>query len=196
MLFFNYLMIMALSVSALIVSFIVIFSSTIVSVFAYGILSLFLTTMYLVLCAPDVAITEAAVGSAISTMFFLMAIRAIENNISHKQKHEKKERIKISLKNATIVKSSIVFCLFVLMIYIGVSDAFIEIGKLGNAVNFESSNYYIEHSYQETGVKNIVTSVLASYRGFDTLVENLVIMTSAIGVYFILKTKDAEEDVN
>ena len=39
----------------------------------------------------------------------------------------------------------------------------------------------------ETGVPNVVTSVLASYRGFDTLGEVIVVFTAAIGVLSILK---------
>jgi len=194
MLFFNYLMIMFFSLSSLIVAFVVIFSSTVVSIFAFSILSLFATIMYLILSAPDVAITEAAVGSAISTIFFLMTIRAVENNIDIKNSNNKKERFKISIYNARVIKSSMLFAILIIIIFIGMSDAFIEIGKLEDKINFISSDYYIQNSYNETGVYNMVTSVLASYRGFDTFIENLVIMTSAIGASFILTTKDEENN--
>jgi multicomponent Na+:H+ antiporter subunit B len=45
---------------------------------------------------------------------------------------------------------------------------------------------YIEESGREIGVPNIVTSVLASYRGYDTLGETVVIFTAAIGVMILL----------
>ena len=45
---------------------------------------------------------------------------------------------------------------------------------------------YIEQSGQEIGVPNIVTSVLASYRGFDTLGEVAVVFTAGIGVMLLL----------
>ena len=38
----------------------------------------------------------------------------------------------------------------------------------------------------ETGVPNIVTAVLASYRGFDTFGETTVVFTAAIGVMILL----------
>ena len=41
---------------------------------------------------------------------------------------------------------------------------------------------YIADAPRETGVPNIVTVVLASYRGFDTLGEVMVIFTAGIGV--------------
>jgi len=45
---------------------------------------------------------------------------------------------------------------------------------------------YIGQGYEETGVPNIVTAVLASYRGFDTLGEVTVIFTAGIGVLLLL----------
>lgn len=49
---------------------------------------------------------------------------------------------------------------------------------------------YIEKAKEETGVKNIVTSVLADYRGYDTLGEVIVIFTAGISVILLLKRKD------
>jgi multicomponent Na+:H+ antiporter subunit B len=48
------------------------------------------------------------------------------------------------------------------------------------------ANRYIEKSGAEVGLPNIVTSVLASYRGFDTLGETAVVFTAAIGVLAII----------
>jgi multicomponent Na+:H+ antiporter subunit B len=45
---------------------------------------------------------------------------------------------------------------------------------------------YIEQSYADTRTPNIVTSVLADYRGYDTLGETVVILTAGIAVILIL----------
>jgi multicomponent Na+:H+ antiporter subunit B len=45
---------------------------------------------------------------------------------------------------------------------------------------------YINDSIKETGVPNVVTSVLADYRGYDTLGETTVIFTAGIGVMLLL----------
>jgi multicomponent Na+:H+ antiporter subunit B len=45
---------------------------------------------------------------------------------------------------------------------------------------------YVEQSYPETRTPNIVTSVLADYRGYDTLGETVVILTAGIAVMLIL----------
>jgi multicomponent Na+:H+ antiporter subunit B len=46
---------------------------------------------------------------------------------------------------------------------------------------------YIERAVEETGVPNIVTAVLADYRGYDTLFETAVIFTAGIAVLMLLR---------
>ena len=46
--------------------------------------------------------------------------------------------------------------------------------------------HYLERSVPDTGVPNVVTSVLASYRGFDTLGEVVVIFTAGIAVLLLI----------
>jgi multicomponent Na+:H+ antiporter subunit B len=48
---------------------------------------------------------------------------------------------------------------------------------------------YIERTVEETGVPNMVTSVLASYRGYDTLGEVTVIFTAGISVILLLRRR-------
>ena len=53
---------------------------------------------------------------------------------------------------------------------------------------------YIEQSFNETDVPNMVTAVLADYRGFDTLGEVTVIFTGALAVLLILRTERKEDE--
>ena len=46
---------------------------------------------------------------------------------------------------------------------------------------------YIEKTLPETGVPNAVTSVLADYRGYDTMFETSVIFTAGIAVMMLLR---------
>jgi len=48
---------------------------------------------------------------------------------------------------------------------------------------------YIEKTLEETAVPNVVTSVLADYRGFDTLFETTVIFTAGLACFFLLRTQ-------
>lgn len=190
MLFFNYLLIMIFAVSSVFISCVAIFSSTVVSIFATSILSLFMTIIYIILVAPDVAITEAAVGSAISTIFFLLGVKAIRKNASTPKIKEKVQRLGISFYQASMLKSPLLSVLMLGAIFAGIADAFIEVTKISDEGIKRSYDFYIQNSYNDTGIRNIVTNILASYRGFDTMIENLVITVAAIGVIFILKQKD------
>jgi len=49
------------------------------AVISSGLASLFAAVVYVVLAAPDVAMTEASIGSGLSTMIFLYAIRKTRN---------------------------------------------------------------------------------------------------------------------
>ena len=53
--------------------------------------------------------------------------------------------------------------------------------------------YYIEHGHAETGATNLVTAVLADYRGYDTFGELTVIFTAGVGCLLILRSWDDQE---
>ena len=61
-------------------------------------------------------------------------------------------------------------------------------------IHHHVADRYIEESGRETGVPNIVTSVLASYRGFDTFGETTVIFTAGIAVLLVLGRSRAAKD--
>lgn len=48
------------------------------------------------------------------------------------------------------------------------------------------SPYYIENAYLDTGASNLVTAVLISYRGFDTLGETIVIFIAGLATLSIV----------
>lgn len=50
------------------------------------------------------------------------------------------------------------------------------------------SPYYIEQAIPDTSVPNIVTAVLADYRGYDTMFETAVVFTAGIACIFLLRT--------
>jgi multicomponent Na+:H+ antiporter subunit B len=56
------------------------------------------------------------------------------------------------------------------------------------------SPYYIEESLKETSVPNLVTSVLADYRGYDTMFETVVIFCAGITVLTILRRTFVSKD--
>jgi len=65
-----------------------------------------------------------------------------------------------------------------------------ELSKLGH--------YYVENGPQELGAPNLVTAVVVTYRGLDTLGEVTVLFISAAGVGLLLRRtrrKDDDEDL-
>jgi multisubunit Na+/H+ antiporter MnhB subunit len=48
---------------------------------------------------------------------------------------------------------------------------------------------YIEKTLEETKVPNAVTSVLADYRGYDTMFETSVIFTAGVAVLMLLRRR-------
>ncbi|MCP4752810.1 MAG: Na(+)/H(+) antiporter subunit B [Proteobacteria bacterium] len=50
------------------------------------------------------------------------------------------------------------------------------------------SPYYIEKSIEDTAVPNMVTAVLADYRGYDTMFETTVIFAAGLACFFLLRT--------
>jgi len=57
------------------------------------------------------------------------------------------------------------------------------------------SPYYIETSIKDTTVPNIVTAVLADYRGYDTMFETTVIFTAGIACFFLLRVSRRKPEV-
>lgn len=55
------------------------------------------------------------------------------------------------------------------------------------------SPMYIEKSLEQTSVPNIVTAVLADYRGYDTMFETTVIFGAGVVCFFLLRTPRKDE---
>ena len=139
--------------------------------FLAGGLSLLAASLYMILNAPDVAFTEAAVGAGISTVFFLMAIRAVGE-----------QRIYTAVMKVPALLLSLIIGA---LVYYSMLDL-PQLSDADLALHAYVAHYYLEHSMTDIGIPNVVSSVLASYRGMDTLGEAAVIFTAGVGVLIIL----------
>ncbi|HIM25932.1 MAG TPA: DUF4040 domain-containing protein [Rhodospirillales bacterium] len=137
-----------------------------------GLFSLTAAVLYVILDAVDVAFTEAAVGAGISTVLMLgtLALTSSEERV------EKSGGSKWALVLVVVTGCVLVY---------GTLDM-PPFGDPTAAIHHHVAPYYLEKSGQEIGLPNVVTSVLASYRGYDTLGEVFVIFTAAIGVLLII----------
>ena len=148
-----------------------------------GIYSLLSAGLFTVMDAVDVAFTEAAVGAGISTVLMLATLAFVGSRV-------KTPQIRISDITAKVPARRPVFPLVVVL----VTGAILIYGTLDmpaygnpdNPIHHHVAPRYLEDSQHEIGVPNVVTSVLASYRGFDTFGEITVVFTAAIGVMILL----------
>ncbi|MBR9835922.1 MAG: DUF4040 domain-containing protein [Alphaproteobacteria bacterium] len=137
-----------------------------------GIYSLVSATWFVALDAVDVAFTEAAVGAGISTALFLGAMVLTSRTA------------KVERGAAQIVPLLVVIATGAILVY-----ATIDLPGFGDAMS-PANTYvgveYVERTKAEIGVPNIVTAVLASYRGFDTLGETGVVFAAGLAVVLLL----------
>ena len=134
----------------------------------YGLLS---ASFFVAMDAVDVAFTEASVGAGISTLLMLVAI-----SMTGRSEHPERHKPLLALLVVIITGSLLIYGTLD-MPYFGSADA---------PIHQHVAPRYINDSMQEVGVPNIVTSVLASYRAFDTFGEVVVIFTAGMGVLALL----------
>lgn len=139
-----------------------------------GIYSLLSAGLFTVMDAVDVAFTEAAVGAGISTVLFLGALALAG---SREKKRARAGRMQL-------VPLAVVLITGAALIY-GTMDL-PPFGDADNPVHHHVADHYLEETYHEIGVPNVVTAVLASYRGYDTMGETTVVFAAAVGVLLLL----------
>ena len=148
-----------------------------VAVMLSGIFSLLMATNFFVLDAADVALTEAAIGAGITTVLFLGALALTAE-------HEKSVSMGRGLALVVVSVTTL------LLIY-----ATFDQPRLGDPmapVHQHVAPWYLEMTPQLIGIPNVVTAVLASFRGYDTLGEVFVVITACIGVLFILSGRQVD----
>ena len=136
-----------------------------------GIFSLLSAGLYVTLDAVDVAFTEAAVGAGLTTVLLLAAV-AITGHQQTVSRHGK------------FLPIVVIFITAVALIY-GTLDIPV-FGDPAAPIHTYVAPRYLLQSAEEIGIPNVVTSILASYRGYDTLGEVTVVFTAAIGVLLLL----------
>ncbi len=145
-----------------------------VSVMLTSIFSLLMAANFFILDAADVALTEAAVGAGITTVIFLSALALTA---------EREQR----RAGGQLVALCAVGILAALIIY-----ATFDKPRLGDPeapVHQHVAPWYLEKTPEYIDIPNVVTAILSSYRGYDTLGEVFVVFTACIGVLFILGVK-------
>lgn len=142
-----------------------------VSVVLSGIYSLQMAGMFFILDAADVALTEAAVGAGVATVLMLSALALLDDR-------ERSAGLK-RLLFAVVASATLILLL----------HASVDMPSLGDPnapVHTHVAPWYLEETPRLIGMPNVVTAILAGFRGYDTLGELFVIFTAGTGVLFLL----------
>ncbi len=144
------------------------------SIILFGAYSLGMAIYYVILLAPDVGMTEAAVGVGVTTVLLLLTVA--------KTTHPLTDSIfeYIDLRALLVVSGFVAVVGSTLQAFPAIGD------PSAMAWSNPVSQYYLEHTYHDTHVKNTVTAVLAGYRGFDTLGEAIVVFTAGVATLMVL----------
>jgi multicomponent Na+:H+ antiporter subunit B len=151
---------------------IVLTRSLLAAILLMGIYSLISAVWLMVMDAADVAFTEAVVGAGVSTIVLLGAILLTRGETERMDWR----RLVAPGVLAIAVGGILIFAA------IGLPD----FGNPASPANIHVGRAYLEATPHDIGMPNVVTAVLSSYRGFDTLGETTVIFAAGIGVALML----------
>ena len=140
-------------------------------VMLFGVYSLLTAALFMDLDAVDVAFTEAAVGAGVTTVLMLSSL-----HLTKRWEVLPRRKPLLSLLVIGITGAALVYA---------VLDAPL-LGDPTAPVHQHVTPRYIEQGAEEVGMPNLVTAVLASYRGYDTFGETVVIFTAGLAVLLLL----------
>lgn len=161
-----------------------------------GIFSLLGACWMLLLDAPDVAFTEAAVGAGISTILILTTLSVTT------EREKNVERSYLGLAVVTVTGGVLLYATLDMpragdpnspANQSAITKAYIHSATPpghhagDTAVDEPAPGAEIDPKDFEVGIPNTVTTVLASFRGYDTMGETTVILTAGLGVLAILR---------
>ncbi len=134
-----------------------------------GIFSLLSAGLFVLMDAVDVAFTEAAVGAGLSTVLMLGAL-----SLTGSRENQRPMRLLPALV-VVVTGAVLVFGTLDMPSY----------GDAASVIHHHVAPDFIAGS-RALGIPNVVTTVLASYRGWDTFGETTVVFTAAVGVFVLL----------
>ncbi len=139
-----------------------------------GVYSLVSAAWFQAMDAVDVSFTEAAVGAGISTALMLGAMLLTARTAKASPRAGFKSwapLVVVIATGATLLYASVDLPAF---------------GAADSPVNTGVGMGYVDSTPKEVGTPNIVTAVLASYRGFDTFGETVVVFSAGVAVILLI----------
>jgi len=149
--------------------FILFTKSKLISIIAVGVIGYIVSLYFVILRAPDLALTQLVVET-ISTTLFLLCFYFLPKVSKFVTPPS------VRLRNAVIA--------------LGVGTTLTGIGLATQEHHlFASISEYYYDSYALAGAKNMVNAILVDFRGFDTMLEIVVLSAAGIGIYTLIKLR-------
>ncbi|WP_327053847.1 DUF4040 domain-containing protein [Halomicrococcus gelatinilyticus] len=142
---------------------------------AFAAYSLGLAIVWLVFRAPDVALTEAAVGAGVTTALFLLLVRRL-GGVGTATASQKQQIRPASVGVAALVTVGLLLTV----------PALPAVGSADAPAFGPVTEFYLDDA-ADRGIDNVVTAVLVVYRGFDTFGEIAVVFTAAVAALAVLR---------
>nr|WP_234410510.1 hydrogen gas-evolving membrane-bound hydrogenase subunit E [Caldalkalibacillus mannanilyticus] len=157
--------------------FILFTNSRLTAIIAVGVVGYIVALFFVIFRAPDLALTQLIVET-VSVALFLLCFY-------HLPKLKKElTRVKFKLTNAIIA------------IGVGITVTMIALSAHSTRLYQPISEWFVEASYPLAGGKNMVNVILVDFRGFDTMLEVVVLGIAALGVFALIKLRLARRDVS
>lgn len=145
-------------------------TSRLTAIISVGVVGYVLALFFVIFRAPDLALTQLIVET-VSVALFLLCFY-------HLPKLKKEvSRIRFRATNLFISLS------------VGVIVTLLALSAHGTRLAEPISEYFVRASYEEAGGKNMVNVILVDFRGFDTLLEIVVLGIAALGVFALIKLR-------
>ena len=154
-------------------------NKNIVLVLLSSVVSVLLSLIYIFMDSPDVALTESAINCCLSTYIALRAIRYFKNDVDLRE--DNWDFTKIYALAISILSAG---C------FLYISTDLPEFGSPSAVIHHQVSKFYIDNTINDIGIEAVITAILASYRGFDTMGETIVIASAALGVVYLNQRQD------
>ncbi|MFC7081380.1 DUF4040 domain-containing protein [Halorussus caseinilyticus] len=173
-------MVALLALAVLLAVGIAVLADAVATVVVFGAYGLSLALLWAALRAPDVALTEAAVGAGISTALFLAVLGRSPAEFAVSL-----SRPRFRVRPATALTA--VGTALALGVTVPALPAFGDPSAppFGRVVPF-----YLADA-PTLGVENVVTAILVVYRGFDTFGEVVVVFTAGVAAAAVLREVSA-----
>jgi multicomponent Na+:H+ antiporter subunit B len=148
------------------------------SIVALGVVGLAVSTAFLLLQAPDLAIVQFL----FEIFFLIILFRAFLGKGYHDLEPARLKRLTAALTVMTLIA-----------VYAFSVHVFKGLPEFGRPI-LSTGRYYLENAGVQVKSANIVSAVILDYRAYDTLGELTVLFTAILGTFTILRIRKAKKE--